>query len=800
MQVVDRLLARIKDQVRLVDRVDRRDDIRRRGQDDEAPLARIPTERGQDALKLLVRAADHRLLGQVAADDERASLADELGEIAHRIERHDRRRRDDEDAVVLILDQQLAVLHHGGAEGVVVQVVEVELVGEEAGRDFFERSIDLDGLGLLRRGELRPDAGERVVDRDVCDVPAARVHVAHPPDVVRVALEVSPPRVLPELRRRALLLTVALDRVVEGVRDEEVDPPRVLEVGDLLHLRQGEPPPVDAERLAHAPLAAEDVRRRTAELRRVDVRVGSKLADLVDAGDVLVLAAAEEVAEHAGVLLQLLFDRHVADRLDAVLLAPVVERLEVDVAKEQRVDVVVVGADLPVVADVVPEREELRAQIVALDALELGEELGRPGVRRRVAVPEVVVESRLVGEDAGDRPAEVVLEAAPVLLVRGADELGDALRVEQVDVPVLGVRRLPVSLALHEEVDLPVLVLSDPVEAAVPDPVGDIDNLASVLSQHRHELALGEFMSLGCRDGDLRQVLRTAFGARLEDSAARISARPVVLVVEPHPHAVLPGLADGEADAVEPRLGEVRHLEAPAGVDEGFEHALVAHLAELAVEFLLIEVAVPEPERDRPVRARRVEEYLRVKSVGHVCLHLSLGCRGGFRSAIGWCMADRNPLLQGGCGLSSLPFRVYLPDGGLRLVDPALDGCIGHVPILRRLGDINVFVAVLRSNTRALDPLLGRGIEAVEVHEVLAVLVPDHHDAKMAALVLVQLLEVDAAALVRLALRPGIGHEVLPTLLGAEGRRRSGGRSWRRRRGPPLRLASREDSECEQAE
>ncbi len=362
-----------------------------------------------------------------------------------------------------------------------VEIVEVELCGEQGVGRALPRPVDLaqprtvageaahgprSALGHHRRAGIeQPDRVHRRGAPGGLDEPAGERGVR---------VEARPERVLEELARLGLVPPLPVDRVVEGVVVDEVHAAGHFPGDSALHLLHRQVPAERAEGLREVPLAVEEVRHRRVQLGRDGV--GVQAADQVHARQLVVLAHLEPAAAlDEPVAAEVLLDERVGDQRDAVRRGPVGERLGVRL-------VVAVGEGVVVVdprlggrrARVVPEPGEPGGEVVPGLAAEVVAEPGGPRDRaERVGaapvVREVVVEARLVVEDALDGRAEVPAEPARVRLVGDVDELRRGLRVEHVDVGLVGleIRVVVDQRALHEVQQAPAPLGHVPAQPAV---------------------------------------------------------------------------------------------------------------------------------------------------------------------------------------------------------------------------------------------------------------------------------------------------------------------------------------------
>ena len=88
---------------------------------------------------------------------------------------------------------------------------------------------------------------------------------------------------------------------------------------------------------------------------------------------------------------------------------------------------------------------------------------------------------------------------------------------------------------------------------------------------------------------------------------------PLVLVVQPGQHPLLPCLLHAGADFFHKGVGQVRHGHAAAGVHVKAAHAHLLHIADFPAKQILVQVAVPGPEGRAAVFRTGIPEKLRVQ-------------------------------------------------------------------------------------------------------------------------------------------------------------------------------------------
>ncbi len=318
-------------------------------------------------------------------------------------------------------------------------------------------------------------------------------------------------------------------------------------------------------------------------------------------------------------------------------------------------------------------RRQLADDVVAAVAFQVVAEAGRPRDRAArlcaaATVREVVVEARLVVEDAADRGAEVRPEAARVRVVRDLDELARRRRVEHVDVALLRleVRVVVREPVLAEEQQAPAAVGDVPAQAAVLDAAGELGERVAVepaagcaaaavggaRREHRDELG-----DLGDRRLVARQVAaREVVGEQLLAAAERADAQ-VVDAGALASAAVGPEPDPAGGDAAERRVGDGgdllpveaqpqrraldlggdpvagADLDRLAGRDAAADQPVGAVLADVDAERRgrlgvglrrrgqvdhdqVVRVARPQRPADRDVLDRRVERHAVVGPVG----------------------------------------------------------------------------------------------------------------------------------------------------------------------------------------
>ena len=539
-----------------------------------------------------------------------------------------RHRREDEDLERLVADLDFAVLDGGVGEDVLVYVVEVVVETEERVGKVVEILLDdgADGVAVLR-DEVGPDARDRVEHERLRHVAAAGEDVAQARHVVGELRVVLPPGVVVELRGRPVPLPLALDGIVVAVVVEEVDAEDVLPVGHPLHPLQRAVPVGPPHRLTQEPRAAVVVRRRRADLegdvlgrlrRAPDLRV-----EVVHPDHVHVPEVAEEVALAAGLEPQQLLEEQVAGEEGAVFVAPVGDPLVVGLLVLLGEGVPEVVADLGgLLAHVRVERREVGLEVVAAPLAEDLEHLAAPRHDVVLHADLEVIHRRLVGVEPRHGLPKLVADGGLVLLVREFQEALGALRVERVDVPrglfleevhqrPLALGRLPRDGVLKREVLVEVDRLLDAVvELLGADAVGR-DGL------RRAGVDVARVLRFEEREERPVDVERDEVEVALRDVRVRVDhlplgrpARPVHLVVDPRVDPDLLRLGDGELHALEPRVGEVADLEPHPAVDKDAADALVVVLAELPLHLLLLELAVPKPERDDAHLQGRLAEVL----------------------------------------------------------------------------------------------------------------------------------------------------------------------------------------------
>ena len=345
------------------------------------------------------------------------------------------------------------------------------------------------------------------------------------------------------------------------------------------------------------------------------------LGQHVHAGVAHVLVEAHEGAVGNRLVHEAVLVEDVTRELDAVVVAPVVQRLG-EALQEQgvgQVDVVELDGshDLTVLA--VEQFGEDGTAGKAVSGLKLLEDVVGPGGGAGhdtvvfAAVVEAMAAVRLVGEDALDAPAEAVAATLGVLLVGHLDELIGGLAAHGVDVGgavIVGVagvghdgeaERLPLAGIIGGGISQLGDGFLDLTGGALT--AGDGGGVQLLISIEVETVQLGHVQGEGLLvpvhlvGGGLVDVegLHAVLGI-YRDLTARTSRGPSVLVVEPGLHAVLLGGVGDLVDEVEPLIPQVLGDESRAGVHEVTAQTHLLHDVGLTHQLLAAELAVPGPE------------------------------------------------------------------------------------------------------------------------------------------------------------------------------------------------------------
>lgn len=177
---------------------------------------------------------------------------------------------------------------------------------------------------------------------------------------------------------------------------------------------------------------------------------------------------------------------------------------------------------------------------------------------------------RLVGKEAHQHAAKLILEALIVLLVRFLDEFLHDFRIENVHNGAVR-----------------AVVQADAAFALVPPYANEVPLLQTIARQ-RHGIER--------RPGFAGEIVRE-IGAVLQQLHAGEAARPAVLIIRPCVHALLFGFVDTSVNGLEPVLAHILGQKAAARVHEKAADTRLLHLANLPAQLLRLQLVVPAPER-----------------------------------------------------------------------------------------------------------------------------------------------------------------------------------------------------------
>ena len=395
---------------------------------------RLAEDLGREARDLAAGEVLRRVLRDRAEGDHDAAAAEQLGHLLRRGGRQHIHLRQDQDAVVRLRDPHGALGDVRALQRIGVHVVEVALGDEQAAGQIAEGAVDILRRGgggcAVRRGYVvGPERVDRVEHRDVADVPPAREHDAKAADVVVHLALLSGVERLPTVVRGRRVDAREVQQVVGAADPFGADRLNgaVVALGAVsLHV---------IARLAHGLLIVVEMSDGADHLGDVPLHGGRVRREAVDAGDVEIASAGEEIAVVGDVRGKLLLPQQMTRGGDAVRVAPVLDLLEVGGADQLPHQPPEVAAGRPCVGTGVGEQRGQEGQeIVTVPLLELAAEVRRPGdCGVRVGPDEEAHQRRLVGED-GLPGLHQIGEAAGVLVVRQLQEAGDGLFHQQVGV------------------------------------------------------------------------------------------------------------------------------------------------------------------------------------------------------------------------------------------------------------------------------------------------------------------------------------------------------------------------------
>ncbi len=282
---------------------------------------------------------------------------------------------------------------------------------------------------------------------------------------------------------------------------------------------------------------------------------------------------------------QALLEDHVPGEQRPVGLAPVVEGLHVALDEQLLNEPPKAVAGAPVALLGEEQVGQAGFQVLTVGRAVALRQDQRPG-------DAVARDLRLVGEQPGHCPAQILCIARGIGRIGLLDKEAGDLRVQDVDI---------IGVHLVEK--------------------------AQGFARGSGGLCDGALQVRGGRGGRLvaEVLLLVALAATVHPAVAETGG-PAVLVIGPGAHAPGPRLLDAGGNVGEPLLAEVGGLQAAAGVHEIAAQTGGVHLGDLAAGLLHLQPLVPRPEGDGAVHLGRVLQEAR-QGVGH----RAAPSRGGWR-------------------------------------------------------------------------------------------------------------------------------------------------------------------------
>ena len=263
----------------------------------------------------------------------------------------------------------------------------------------------------------------------------------------------------------------------------------------------------------------------------------------------------------------------------------------------------VVAPDSPVISHVRQQAREVRRDVIAMALKKRFAHAMSPGERALgLAVEAGQAVRHLIRKEAGNRLAQLSGETATVGFMSELDECPYRLRVGNIAVALLPPaegrplrkRAYPILWRLVEDGRFARFVHALPCSVIV---LGAMLRCLIVARHHEH----------------------ATIGVVADQVPACGAAGPVVFVIDPEAHAVLPGLIDSPADGLEHFLGQVIDRETVHGVDVEIEDACVPEVPYLSAHLVFLKRGVPEPHDVRTVVVSRCGELLdEVVAQGHL--------------------------------------------------------------------------------------------------------------------------------------------------------------------------------------
>ena len=210
----------------------------------------------------------------------------------------------------------------------------------------------------------------------------------------------------------------------------------------------------------------------------------------------------------------------------------------------------------------------------------------------------------LVGKDCRADPAQVIAQHFPVPFMGDADKFLDGSGFHGVHIPVemeprAGLRLLQHRVPYRSFGFLAVRQAAVAFQRSVPV------QLHAVPGQ---QLPLAVLRRFRRHQQELLAVLRV-----LRHKAPGKSGGPPVLVIQPGQHALLPRFLHAGADAPHEFVAQVRNGHPAADVHVEAAHSHFFHVPDFPLQQVLVQTAVPGPERGAAVFRPRIPEQFGIR-------------------------------------------------------------------------------------------------------------------------------------------------------------------------------------------
>ena len=362
------------------------------------------------------------------------------------------------------------------------------------------------------------------------------------------------------------------------------------------------------------------------------------VAQHIDAGQLEAAVGTHGLAQSGGLRFERRLLHHVAGQHDAVFAAPAAHGVREGGGKALGdVIVIVIARDGdPALRQLPDQLGQFVQQILAIRGLIGFAQVVREGQRHvllfaREAQRLLAGELRLVGEDGGHGLAEALAQRFLIALVGRGDELLDRLGVERIQIRLVVIPRggradlqigVPHAILVRRAV-LDALVMR---QAAVLQRHAVLREQRSVLLTRADRLrgGHGALFALAVGGGREEQIARR-IAPVARHQAARRAGGPTVLVVEPAEHMVLLGLVAAGTGQIHELVAQIGRGHARAGVHMEAAHAHLLEDVDLAQQLVLLQTAVPRPERRAAILAAGVfkQTLLQLLVLGmriqHIC-------------------------------------------------------------------------------------------------------------------------------------------------------------------------------------